>query len=370
MVTVGCEALERDLRAMNKSDTQYVMAYADLYLIVLESIREYARYAEGRTTGGHSIVAEALANRAAEQMASVGKSVGDGVIPVYCDRERMRMHVYDAVRHVSSAHHVGSLTRPIAALMADDAVDRISKDVCPPPAGMAMEECDDNVRIVVINMMARLARECGAKNDAVNHWLTSRTDFIGGVEELAEIVRSSVGCSVHYGGVHGGEAEELRKGIETIMESMPDGSESVRGELIGLLDRVDSLAYLERADLQAPISSDVLKAISEELNETTYEPVRLSADEIRQLEHHVKDCRATCSYTCSVIDRVIAANRNTKPAVPHVFTEEERHALQIAHAAVVKTTAMLRENGTPGHTVEFGSGTLQIIERMIFGSPL
>lgn len=335
IVSVGCEIFGRDLRAMNKSDTQYVMAYADLYRIVLESIKEYARYAEGRPVGGHSIVAETLANRAVEQMASVGRSVGDGAIPVYCDRERMRMHVYDAVRHVSSVHHVGSFTRPIAALMADDAVDRISKDACPPPAGMTMEECDDNVRIVVINMMARLARECGAKNDAVNHWLTSRTDFIGCVEELAEIVRSSLGCSVHYGGVHGGEAEE----IETIMESMPDGSESVRGELIGLLDRVDSLAYLERADLQAPISSDVLKAISEELNETTYEPVRLSDDEISQLEHHVKDCRATCSYTCSVIDRVIAANRNTKPAVPHVFTEEERHALQIAHAAVVKTTA-------------------------------
>jgi len=53
-------------------------------------------------------------------------------------------------------------------------------------------------------------------------------------------------CPVHDGQIHGGEAEELREGIESIISRRK--LVSVR-ELRALLDRVDardSLAYLER----------------------------------------------------------------------------------------------------------------------------
>ncbi len=62
------------------------------------------------------------------------------------------------------------------------------------------------------------------------------------------LAASSLECPVHRGSVHGGEAEELRKGVEQIMLAMP---EPFRGQLIRLLDRVDardSLAHLERVD--------------------------------------------------------------------------------------------------------------------------
>lgn len=61
-------------------------------------------------------------------------------------------------------------------------------------------------------------------------------------------------CPVHDGTLHGAEAEELRAGIESLIEdgcgSCTDGDD-LRSELIVLLDRVnarDSLAYLEVAD--------------------------------------------------------------------------------------------------------------------------
>lgn len=59
-------------------------------------------------------------------------------------------------------------------------------------------------------------------------------------------------CPVHDGLIHGGEAEELRAGIEALLERHHDKVQ--RRDLIALLDRVnarDSLAHLERGDLVA-----------------------------------------------------------------------------------------------------------------------
>lgn len=60
-------------------------------------------------------------------------------------------------------------------------------------------------------------------------------------------------CPVHDGEIHGGEAEELRAGIEDLLLRYP--VTPPRSELIALLDRVnarDSLAYLERQDSAPP----------------------------------------------------------------------------------------------------------------------
>lgn len=57
-------------------------------------------------------------------------------------------------------------------------------------------------------------------------------------------------CPVHTGSIHGGEAEELRAGIEALTDRYHDGAVP-RLELIQLLDRVDardSFAFLERSD--------------------------------------------------------------------------------------------------------------------------
>jgi hypothetical protein len=57
-------------------------------------------------------------------------------------------------------------------------------------------------------------------------------------------------CATHGGAVHGGEAEELRAGIEGLLRS-EDHAGTLRLELQKLLDRVDardSLAYREATD--------------------------------------------------------------------------------------------------------------------------
>lgn len=56
-------------------------------------------------------------------------------------------------------------------------------------------------------------------------------------------------CAVHFGAVHGGEAEELRRGIERIIAQ--SDYRAVKGQLIRLLDSVDardSLAHVEELD--------------------------------------------------------------------------------------------------------------------------
>lgn len=55
-------------------------------------------------------------------------------------------------------------------------------------------------------------------------------------------------CARHYGEVHGKEAEELRDGVQRIIDADPD---EARVRLIQLLDHVDardSLAFLEAVD--------------------------------------------------------------------------------------------------------------------------
>lgn len=56
-------------------------------------------------------------------------------------------------------------------------------------------------------------------------------------------------CPVHYGEIHGGEAEALRQGIEALFEQHTDAVPRV--ELVRLLDSVsaaDSLGFLDRSD--------------------------------------------------------------------------------------------------------------------------
>lgn len=73
--------------------------------------------------------------------------------------------------------------------------------------------------------------------------------------ELVRLRKATAGevsltCPIHAGSTHGAEAEELRSGIEAMIEEDRVGVT----ELLHLLDRVDardSLAYLERMDAAA-----------------------------------------------------------------------------------------------------------------------
>lgn len=89
----------------------------------------------------------------------------------------------------------------------------------------------------------------------------SESKLIAGAESEVTCLRclSVMGahpCPVHGDTAHGGEAEELRKGIEKILECSYDASRELSGDAIcealqKLLDDVDardSLAWLERHD--------------------------------------------------------------------------------------------------------------------------
>lgn len=63
-------------------------------------------------------------------------------------------------------------------------------------------------------------------------------------------LNANIKCPVHEGQIHGGEAQELRKGIEEILKEMRggDGDETMQEMLQNLLDKVDardSLGHLE-----------------------------------------------------------------------------------------------------------------------------
>jgi len=79
-------------------------------------------------------------------------------------------------------------------------------------------------------------------------------------------------CPVHADQEHGGEAEELRKGIERILAAFPDKASRrvrwMRDELQHLLDDVDardSLAWLERHDEKREAEVNRLQARIAEL---------------------------------------------------------------------------------------------------------
>lgn len=115
-----------------------------------------------------------------------------------------------------------------------------------------------------------------------NNLATLADQFDAAQQRIAELeaeAREPRGCAAHYGSIHGGEAEELRKGIETIIKSFSDCEDqsAMRGNLIRLLDRVDardSLAHVELRDelerLTAASEHSVDKCEHDALRRETY----------------------------------------------------------------------------------------------------
>jgi hypothetical protein len=87
-------------------------------------------------------------------------------------------------------------------------------------------------------------------------------------------------CPVHRGSIHGSEAEELRSGIEAIVNC--EDSSGVRQQLTRLLDRVDardSLAPLEHADRIAALEATVQRLTAG----APFDDVQISAHGARNL---------------------------------------------------------------------------------------
>lgn len=139
---------------------------------------------------------------------------------------------------------------------------------------------------------------------------------------VAEIRRrraeSAGGCSVHGGAIHGGEAEELRDGIEKLLAEY-DGHPVPDYELNNLLDSVDardSLAVVDQeahrlAESGARIRSAVVAAIMAD--------VEMMCDTALQAKAQRRADR--------IADRVVAAW-----ASPDALDHEQRRAAGIANA--------------------------------------
>jgi len=98
-------------------------------------------------------------------------------------------------------------------------------------------------------------------------------------------------------------AEIATRAAEQLATSVPP-SESDRAALTWLRGLMGSIAYrVEPMRLVALALIDRLLAGTPALT--------LNDDEVRQLQHHILDYRATSAYSCEIIERLIAAHRRT-----------------------------------------------------------
>jgi hypothetical protein len=102
------------------------------------------------------------------------------------------------------------------------------------------------------------------------------------IAELESEAKEPRGCAVHYGSVHGGEAEELRKGLERLLKE--HGVVPPRRTLIALLDRVDardSLAHLELTDECAALKARVAELEDrQQLDDGRYQTLDLQVEQL------------------------------------------------------------------------------------------
>lgn len=122
--------------------------------------------------------------------------------------------------------------------------------------------------------MALSADELAETVDVARDYVKSRDrsrrrslsrDFAAALVQVADACVIGLPCEKHGGAVHGQEAEELRAGVEKILQDTsgvrdgePSDLEDFRRSLIRLLDRVDardSLSFLEAADPKGDAAS-------------------------------------------------------------------------------------------------------------------
>lgn len=187
------------------------------------------------------------------------------------ERERDRLH---------------AVLKAVADLCIDKGGLRIMQVVAEdsPPKAVAMIINQRNAAIARAETTETLVTRLRAswRNDA-EEWSRRHEALIKERDEALEM-----GCARHAGQVHGAEAEELRRGIETIVKNA-DG-EVLRSKLKRLLDEVDardSLAHLEASDeklraaiARAEAAERELKLLPECANETHASAADREADRI------------------------------------------------------------------------------------------
>jgi len=135
-------------------------------------------------------------------------------------------------------------------------------------------------------------------------------------------------CPVHRGSIHGGEAEELRSGIEAIVNC--EDSSGVRQQLTRLLDRVDardSLAALGHADRIAALETTVQRLTAgAPFDDWTAQRAVLIAE--------IGTLRARAAELSAQIDRLTAAAERRPPRkTAAVDIPETKHETSASIAA-------------------------------------
>jgi hypothetical protein len=94
----------------------------------------------------------------------------------------------------------------------------------------------------LLELRAAIDDHLGWRNEKEEH----AGDYVARVKQVGGECRVGVPCQEHSGVVHGQEAEELRKGIERILEEeTTDDMASALRELLDSVDARDSLSFLE-----------------------------------------------------------------------------------------------------------------------------
>lgn len=157
-----------------------------------------------------------------------------------------------------------------------------------------------------------LARECVADVIAADAELGRA--FAEGIVQLADACVIGLPCERHGGAVHGREAEELRAGLEQLLDEhgpVPAGVsispavfEDLRRDLQRLLDRVDardSLGYLEASDAAVP--------------EPTYDLLQLQAlakatdDQLQAIVQGETGSQASTAMICGIAEELLLRRR-------------------------------------------------------------
>lgn len=183
----------------------------------------------------------------------------------------------------------------------DAAIDKLRANLTQQCAGTPVSHLAHDAQAI----LWQLQQLASSNKDALRAMADQLEAAQARIDDLEGEARD-LGCAVHVGAVHGGEAEELRAGIEQLIA---DDEEliwrAVRRELQDLLDRVDardSLAHLERIDV-AIAERDKLQA---ELD--------AAAARIARLESEHDTLCLVVEHTTGTVDKLTATRTELEAA--------------------------------------------------------
>jgi hypothetical protein len=90
-----------------------------------------------------------------------------------------------------------------------------------------------------------------------------------------------------------------------------------------LLPEIDALiAEIRRRRAETATSTGVVETLQKQRERSRKFESGLTADERAQLEHHIRDHRATCSWSCSIIERLMTA-ADFRPGIEAILADDD-----------------------------------------------